>query len=157
MYTMRKLTLEIIAAIALTIAAIIASAPGVRASDLTVKDAFARASITPAANSAAAYLTLVNQGNMPDRLIAIATPAARAAEPHRTSMAGDVMKMEAAGAIDLPPHAAVTMAPGGLHVMLMGLTAPLKEGSVIAMTLTFEKAGPLTITVPVKSAAALSP
>lgn len=154
---MRKLTLEIIAAIALTIAAIIASAPGVRASDLIVTNAFARASVTPVAKSGVAYLTLVNQSDAPDRLIAIITQAAKAAEPHRTMMVGDVMKMEAAGVIDLPPHAEVTMAPGGLHVMLMGLTAPLKEGGAIAMTLTFEKAGQITISVPVKSAAALSP
>ena len=154
---MRKLTVEFITAIALTLAAIIASAAGARASDVMVINAFARASATPAARAGAAYVTVVNHGDTPDRLIAIVTPAASMAEVHGTVMNGNVIKMETLDAVNVPAQASVEMKPGGLHVMLMGLKKPLVEGGAIDMTLTFEKAGSITIKVPVREAAASGP
>ena len=151
---MRKITLEIAAAIALTLGAIIASAGGVLASDVMVMNAFARASATPVAKSGAAYVTIMNHGVEADRLLSLSSPAARLAELHVTKMDGDVMKMEAAGIIDLPPNGTVEMKPGGLHVMLVGLNAPLKEGESVDLVLHFEKAGDVTVSVPVGTAAA---
>lgn len=151
---MRKITLEFAAAIALTLGAIIASAGGVLASDVMVMNAFARASATPVAKSGAVYVTLMNHGAEADRLLSLSSPAARMAELHVTRMDGDVMKMEAAGIIDLPPNATVEMKPGGLHVMLVGLTAPLREGESVDLVLHFEKAGDVTVSVPVGAAAA---
>ncbi|MBK8161500.1 MAG: copper chaperone PCu(A)C [Rhodospirillaceae bacterium] len=96
----------------------------------------------------------MNHGAEADRLLSLSSSAARMAELHVTKMDGDVMKMEAAGIIDLPPNTTVEMKPGGLHVMLVGLTAPL-EGGVKASTSSFiSKAGDVTVSVPVGAAAA---
>ena len=77
---MRKLTLEIAAAAALTLGAILASATGVSASDVLVKDAYARASATPVAKAGAVYVSITNQGTSADRLPAVACTKA---EPSR--------------------------------------------------------------------------
>jgi copper(I)-binding protein len=151
---MRQLAIEIAAALALTIAAIVALAAGAHAGDLSVTHAFARASATPVAKSAAAYVTIVNGGDAEDSLVAVTTPAARSAMLHRTEMSGDVMKMEPVDTLAIPPHGTIAMGPAGTHVMLMGLKAPLKEGETLQLTLTFDKAEPLTVDVPVHGVAA---
>lgn len=151
---MRKLGLEIAAAAALTLGAILASATGVSASDVLVKEAYARASATPVAKAGAVYVSVSNRGETADRLVAVSSPVASMATLHRTIKDGDVMRMENAGTIDLPPNGTLVMEPGGLHVMLMGLNAPLKQGDVIDLTLVFELSGPITLQVPVGSAVA---
>lgn len=151
---MRKLILEFSAAVALTLAAILASAAGVMASDVMVIEAFARASATPVARAGVAYVTIMNHGPELDRLVAITTTAATSAEVHQSRMEGDIMKMEPAGAIEVPAGGAISMAPGGLHIMLMGLRAPLKEGETLELTLTFERAGDVKVSAPVGSASA---
>jgi periplasmic copper chaperone A len=150
---MRKLMLEIAAA-ALTLGAILASATGVSASDVLVKDAYARASATPVAKAGAVYVSITNQGATADRLLAVSSPVASMATLHRTIKDGDIMRMEEAGPVDLQPNETLIMEPGGLHVMLMGLKAPLKQGEVVELTLVFETAGPVTVKVPVGSAVA---
>jgi len=67
------------------------------------------------------------------------------------------MKMEPVGPLDLPAGAMLDMAPGGMHVMLMDLVRPLKQGDTVELTLTFEKAGAVTVTVPVASPGAMGP
>ncbi len=151
---MNRILIEIAAAIALTLGAVIASVTGASASDLMANGAFARASASPAAKSAAAYVTLMNHGAQADRLIAVSTPAAASAAVHTTRMDGDVMKMEEAGPVELPPMGMVEMKPGGMHIMLMGLKAPLKKGDTLELTLTFEKAGDMKVQVPVGDIAA---
>lgn len=153
---MRRLTLEFAAAIALTLAAIITTAAGAMANDIMVTRAFARASASPAVKVGGVYVSLMNHGAA-DRLVAIASPAAKSAQLHRMVMDGDVMKMEPVGALDLPAGAMLDMAPGGMHVMLMDLARPLKQGDTVELTLTFEKAGAVTVTVPVASPGALAP
>lgn len=151
---MRQFLIEVSAAIALTLGAIIASGTGAIASDMMVMNAYARASATPAARAGAAYITVMNHGGEADRLLSVSTPAATSAEFHTTVMEGDVMKMETVGPLELAPMATVEMKPGGLHVMLMGLKAPLKEGEKIELVLTFEKAGEVKVEVPVGTVAA---
>jgi periplasmic copper chaperone A len=151
---MRRIILELSAAIALTLCAILASAAGASASDLMVSAAYARASATPVAKSGAAYLTIMNHGAAPDRLLAILTPVARSAQLHRTVAVGEVMKMEAVDGLDIPAGAMIEMAPGGLHVMLMGLSAPLTEGAKIDAVLVFEKAGEVKVQIPIGAVAA---
>lgn len=94
----------------------------------------------------AGYLKLVNKG-VADRLISATTPAASAVELHSMSMDGNVMKMRQIDAIDLPAGQTVELKPGGLHLMLMGLKAPLKDGDRLPMTLKFEKAGTVEVSV----------
>ena len=67
------------------------------------------------------------------------------------AMQGDVMRMREVNAIDLPAGKTVELKPGGLHIMLVGLKAPLKAGERFAMKLRFEKAGEVTIDVPVEA------
>lgn len=151
---MRQFMIEVSAAIALTLGAIFASATGAVANDVMVMNAFARASATPVAKAGVAYVSVMNHGATADRLVSITTTAATGAELHTTVMEGDVMKMETVGPLDVPPMATVEMKPGGLHVMLTGLKAPLKEGQKIELILTFEKAGEVRVAVPVGAVAA---
>jgi hypothetical protein len=150
---MRRFVVELTAAIILTLGAIIASATGVNASDVMVMDAFARASATPMAKSGAAYLTIANRGAAAERLLSVSSPAANMAEFHEQILNGDVMTMRPAGALQIPANGTLKLSPGGIHVMLMGLRAPLKQGSTIELTLVFERAGEIKIAVPVGAVA----
>jgi periplasmic copper chaperone A len=112
------------------------------ASDLMVMDAIARASLTPTAKTGAVYFSVMSHGTVEDRLVSISTPVASSAEVHETIMDGDVMKMRAIeGGWIVAPGKTQEMKPGGTHVMLMGLKAPLKKGETVALELVFEKAG----------------
>ena len=103
-----------------------------------ITDAWARA--TPGgAENGAAYLTLMSPTG--DRLTGVTSPAAAKAQLHEMTNDGGVMKMRDVTAIDLPPGKPVTLKPGGLHVMMMGLTHPLQPGQSVPLTLHFDKAG----------------
>jgi periplasmic copper chaperone A len=120
------------------------------ASDIMVMDVTARASLTPMAKTGAVYFSVMSHGSTEDRLLSISTPAASSAEVHETIMDGDVMKMRAIeGGWLIAPGKTYEMKPGGIHVMLMGLKAPLKKGDTIALELVFEKAGVVKVDAPV--------
>ena len=138
---MRKLAFELFAAIALTIGAILALTPGVLASDVMVMDAFARASAVPTAKTGAVYMTLTNHGAAPDRLLAITTDAALSAAIHEGLMENDVAKMRPVEILEIPAGGSVALKPGGFHIMLGSLKAPLKKGDMIMLQLKFEHAG----------------
>jgi copper(I)-binding protein len=94
------------------------------------------------AKSAAGYLGIVNTGSAADRLLGVETGIAKRAMLHTTEHAEDgVARMVHLDAIDIPAGGTVTLAPGGLHIMLMGLTGPLAEGDLIPAILIFEAAG----------------
>jgi periplasmic copper chaperone A len=123
-------------------------------SNIEVDHAWARA--TPGgAKTAAIYLTLVNKGTAPDRLMAAATSAAGKAEIHSTTEDNGVMRMRPVDSIEVKPGMPVTFKPGGYHVMLMDLKAPLKEGQQVPLTLTFEKAGKVDVTAAVEKAGSM--
>ncbi len=130
------------AAIALTIVAAFyfvrreeSSAPP----EIAVTQAWARAT-APGADVGAVYITLENKGGKTDRLVGVTSPAAQSATLHRTVEENGVGTMrEADGSI--APGARIEMKPGGTHIMLTGLAAPLKEGDTLAVSLDFEKAG----------------
>lgn len=112
-----------------------------QAGDLHIDHAYARATM-PGQTSGGAYLTIENKGRDADKLISASSPAAKSVEIHTMSMDGNVMKMRQVPNIDIKPGAKVTMKPGdGYHIMLIGLTQPLKAGDKIPLTLTFEKSG----------------
>lgn len=150
---MRKTLIRFAAAIALTLVPILALAPGANASSVMVMKAYARASATPGADSGAAYVNLMVHGEA-DRLVGVSTPAAKMAALHKTVEADGVMKMEHVDGIDVPANGAIKMKPGGYHIMLMGLAAPLKEGDEIDLVLTFEKAGEVKVKAKVGGVAA---
>ena len=138
---MRKLVLEVLTATALTLGSILASTPGVLANDVMVKGAFARASAMSTAKAGAVYMTLMNQGAAADRLIAVTTGAAMSAEIHETLMEDGEAKMRPVEVFVIPAGGSVELKPGGYHIMLMGLKAPLKKGDMIMLQLKFEHAG----------------
>ena len=92
----------------------------------------------PAGPNGAAYLSVRNDGASPDRLVAVSTDAAEAAELHESTTEAGSMAMRPVEAIDVPTGATVTLEPGGLHVMLV-------DGDTVEVTLTFERAGEQTV------------
>jgi periplasmic copper chaperone A len=136
------------------VAAILMTMQGACATDIMVMNATARASLTPAAKSGVIYLTIMNHGVVEDKLLKISTPSASGADVHETTIEGDVMKMRALeSALTVPVGATIDMKPGGLHIMLSGLKAPLKKGDTVNLLLSFEKAGIVNVDVPVGSVA----
>jgi hypothetical protein len=121
---------------------------------IEVKNAWARG--TPAgATNGAAYLTL--QSAAADRLTGVSTPMAKKAELHTMSMDGGVMKMRDVDGIDLVPGQAVTLKPGGLHIMLFGLNQPLQPGQSFPLTLTFANGGTRQVQIDIEKPGAMGP
>ncbi|HEV2673490.1 MAG TPA: copper chaperone PCu(A)C [Aliidongia sp.] len=124
------------------------------AAPVQVTQAWARA--TPGKSTiGAAYATVTAPAG--DRLVAAATPVAGAAQLHEHTMDGGIMKMRQVDAVPLPAGQAVTLSPGGYHIMLMDLKAPLVAGQSFPLTLTFEKAGAVETTVTVGGVGASGP
>ena len=126
------------------------------AAEICVEQAWARA--TPgAAQTAAVYFSLVNNGSVADALTGVSTSLAALTMIHQTTMAENVAHMDTVDRIALPPMDRITFAPLGYHVMLMGLKTPLKEGMSVPMTLQFAKAGKLNVSVQVLGFTAAGP
>ena len=122
-------------------------AAGYTVGSISITDPHARPTV-PGQPGGAAYLTLKNTGSTADRLVGAASPVAQSTEIHTMRMDGDVMRMREAGELPLPPAAKVEMKPGmGYHIMLNGLKQPLQAGATFPITLTFEKAGKVEVTV----------
>ncbi len=122
------------------------------AGDVAIVHPFATPTI-PGTTTGAAYITaLENAGVSADKLVRASTPAAARVEIHTMSVdAQGVMRMREIDGIALAPKAKVQMKPGtGLHLMLVGLKAPLKEGASFPMTLQFERAGSVEVNVVVQ-------
>jgi hypothetical protein len=142
---------------------------------ITVTDAWARA-MPPGTTTSAVYLKLANGTGADDALVSVSTPVTPTAEIHEVSavsaapaesagmgggmssaapaesagMGGGMMGMHPIEKLPLPAGATVELKPGSFHIMLIDVTTPLKDGDTIEVTLTFEKAPPVTLTVPVK-------
>ena len=136
--------------------AAVAYAAVAQQASVSVSEVWARAT-PPGAKTGAAYLTVANQGALPDRLVKASTPVASEAQLHTMIDDNGVMKMRPVAGIDVKAGGSVTLKPGGFHVMLMGLKQPLVEGESFPLTLTFEKAGAVATTVKVAKAGAASP
>jgi copper(I)-binding protein len=144
--------IELLVALFLTFAAIVAISQMAKASGIKVENAYARASLG-ASTSSVVYMTLVNEAAAPDRLRSASTTHAASAELHLHRLNGDVMSMAKVACLTIPAGGKVELAPGGLHIMLQGLKAPLKEGGKLPLRLRFDHAGEVSLEVPVKSAA----
>ena len=97
--------------------------------------------------SSAAYLSITNHGAMADRLLAVESSLAHKTELHTMEVTNGVMKMrQIDGGIAIPAGKTVQLAPGGLHVMLIRLKAPLNADESYRVTLVFEKAGKVKLT-----------
>ena len=121
------------------------------APEIEVSDAWARAT-APGQSSGAIYATIANGGSA-DRLIGVSS-AAGMAMLHNSDHAGGVARMRMLPEMPVPATARVKLAPGGTHVMLTGLGAPLAVGANIPLTLRFARAGSRTVQVAVVAAGA---
>jgi periplasmic copper chaperone A len=140
---MSKVPLRLLMAF-LLLAPLLASA----ASAITVTAAWARAT-PPGVTTAAAYLTVTNDGAA-DRLVGASSPAARQLFLHAEVQQNDTQHMRQLASLEVPAHGSVELAPGRLHLMLVDIAAPLTPDATIKLTLHFEKAGDITIDVPVR-------
>ena len=123
--------------------------------EVSVSNAWARAS-AGMANAGATFLMLKNNGAIDDTLVAAKGNIAKRIELHTHTMEGGVMKMrEVEGGIPVPANGMQMLQPGGYHVMLMGLKAPLKQGTSFPLTLIFSNGQETTIDVQVKSPSAM--
>lgn len=124
--------------------------------DLTVEHAWSKATIG-AGRPAVLYVEITNSGGTDDALTGIATPAANMPMLHETVVTDGIASMPHAMSIPVPAGERVALSPGGYHGMLLGLATALKEGDRFPVTLTFEKAGDVTVTVDVLSLRAEGP
>lgn len=127
-----------------------------RFGDLEIVHPWARATAAMARNGAA-YLTLAIHGAELDHLLGVATPVARKARLHSHLVEDGIVRMRPLKAIEISPGEPVVLEPGGFHIMLMGLKAPLEAGTAFPLTLSFEKAGTIEVEVLVEKAGATKP
>lgn len=138
-----------------TLAAALASAPaGAQNAAVKVEGAWARASVQ-GQRATGAFMRLTAKDGA--RLVRAESPAAGLTEVHEMKMEGDIMKMRAVPTLDLPAGKTVELKPGGYHVMLLDLKAPLAKDSSVPITLVFQDAkgaeSTLELSVPVGTAA----
>jgi len=116
---------------------------------ISIEKPFSRA--TPGnSRIGAGYMTITNNGTTADRLVSVSSPVAGKVEIHEMSMENGVMKMrELPGGLPIEAGKTASLAPGGYHLMLMELKAPLKKGDKVPVTLTFEKAGKVDVALDV--------
>ncbi|MGI9331869.1 MAG: copper chaperone PCu(A)C [Gammaproteobacteria bacterium] len=132
-----------------------AAAQSSRIGDVEIENPWARASV-PSAPNGAAYVTLTSRGSEPDRLQSLTTPIAKRVEIHGHRMQDGLMKMERYADLEVAPGASIVFEPGGLHLMLLGLAQPLAQGDTFALTFQFERAGSVTLDVPVQALSTMS-
>ena len=109
---------------------------------ITIADAWSRAT-APGAKIAAGYMTIRNASRTPDKLMSASSPAADKVQTHVTVKEGDIFRMREVKGYDIPAGGAFELKPGGAHLMLVNIKAPLKEGDKVPFTLRFERAGEL--------------
>ena len=123
--------------------------------DLVVTDAWVRAAVVPEETTApvnsAAYLTIKNRGNGPDRLVGASFEGAQRVElPESFVDEQGIASMRPVDSVELAPGGEARLEPGGLHLMLMGLGAPLSVGDSVSTVLQFEVSGRLTVSAVVR-------
>lgn len=137
-------------------AALIAAAPAAFAQSagnakIAVEQPWARA--TPGgAKTGAAYMTLANKTDTADRLTGASSDVAAKVQIHEMKVVNGVMQMRPlTDGLAIPANGSVALKPGAYHVMLIGLKKPLVAGQSFPLTLTFAKAGNISVTVPVRA------
>jgi copper(I)-binding protein len=115
---------------------------------IELKSPWVRA-VPPTSKNTALFLTIENKGDEEDILLSVKTDIAKMVMIHETVNENGIMKMKHVHHLKIPPKSVVKLEPGGLHIMVMGLKKPLKEGDKVRFTLIFKKTGEITITAPV--------
>jgi copper(I)-binding protein len=116
---------------------------------LTIEHAWARPT-DAMAKSGAAYFVLKNAGDTADRLVSVATDVAETAQLHTVTETDGMLRMRPIAGIDIPAKGRAELKPGAMHVMLVNPKRQLKLGQRFPLTLTFAKAGAVTVQVRVE-------
>jgi len=110
------------------------------------------------ASSAAAYMTITNNGKTPDRVSCVSSDASAQCQIHTMTMDNGVMMMRPVeGGVEIKPGETVTLKPSSLHVMLVNLKHPLEQGGTVTATLKFDNAGTLDVQYPIAAIGAAAP
>lgn len=125
-------------------------AGGYKVGQLEVSAPWARASAGRAKTGGAFIASITNHGGSMDRLVGVQSSVAQRTEIHRSMMEDGIMKMRRVQGIDVPAGGSVALKPGGYHVMFMGLRQPFKKGESFPLTLVFEKAGKVDVSVKIQ-------
>lgn len=121
---------------------------------IVIEQPWARA--TPGgAKTGAVYVTLTNKGASADRLLGATTPLADKVQFHKETEDNGVSRMREVRSVDLAPGAKIIFKPGEMHMMIVGLKQPLTEGQTFLLTLQFEKAGNIEVTIPIEKVGAM--
>lgn len=139
-------------AAAAALAARPAAAHSYTAGDIRIGHPWTRAA--GANGNGAGFMRLTNGGAQPDRLLSAASPIARTVELHTMVRDGEVMRMRPVQDIPIAPGQTVELRPGGFHVMLIGLNAPMQQGGRVPLTLRFERGGEVQVELAVEAAGA---
>ena len=123
---------------------------------LTVVHPWARATNGSAPNGAA-YLTLTIEDGVIDRLVEVQSPVAERAEMYTRAIGQGTMLMPRVHQVQISAEQPAVFEPGGLHILLSGLRAPLKKGDRFPMTLIFERAGRIEVHVHIEDAFTFKP
>ncbi|TYC52784.1 copper chaperone PCu(A)C [Rhodobacterales bacterium] len=133
------------AAAALSLVCTSAFAMDYKVGDLTVSQTWTRAT-PPKAKAGGGFVEVTNNGSEDDQLVAASSDVSDKVELHEMAVTDGVMTMrELKDGIPIPAGETVTLQPGGLHIMFMGLNQSFKEGTKVPVVLTFEKAGDLEV------------
>ena len=139
----------LVAALASLATAVPLAAHEEKTGDITIIHPWSRPA--PQGQNGVIYLEIRNGGAVDDRLIGVSMPLAEKVELHRSTVEDGIHRMEKVESIAVPAGGTAELAPGGLHVMLIGLKFMLMAEEVLPFTLTFEQAGDITATVTVET------
>jgi periplasmic copper chaperone A len=110
------------------------------------------------ATSAAAYMTVTNNGKTPDRVNCVSSDASAECQIHSMTMDNGVMVMRPVeGGLEIKPGETVTLKPGGFHMMLLNLKHSLEQGNSLQATLKFDSAGTVQVDYPIAAIGAAAP
>lgn len=147
---MNRIALRMLALVALAIGLIGLSGIAI-AHDEATPGASPEASMSGMGGTGAAYLVVENNGAEADRLVSMSSEVAEVAEVHEIADNNGVMEMKPLeSGLEIPAGETITLEPGGYHIMLIGLKQDLNAGDSFELTLTFETAGEVTVTVTVQ-------
>jgi hypothetical protein len=133
-----------------------AAAHGYKKGDIYIRHPWARAT-PPGARVAAGYMEIRNSGKQADRVIGASTPHAERVEFHVMAHEGGVMKMREVPSLEIPAGQRLTLRPGGLHLMMVGLKRPLAKDERIPLALRFERTGAIQVELRVQAADSTKP
>jgi copper(I)-binding protein len=117
--------------------------------NVTFDDPYVRG-VPPGQPNSAAFVQIVNKDSADHALVGGSSPASEVVELHTHTMEDGMMRMRQVDKIDLPAGETVSLKPGGLHVMLIGLKQKLVPGEQVDITLTFEDGSEVTLKAPVR-------